>query len=349
MSRPTTSTSRSVFSVQALRQGSRHARLAAADELVELAAASGFLYLSDHGVDPNLIDEAYEQASTYFARTDEQKLIDYIGAGSAHRGYVPVSEQGLYADEGPRLYEAFDVGVAKALTVDDELNPLLGENTWPDQNGFEVVITRYIQEMRRLADVITDGFEIGLGVERHTFRRHMSNPVSQLRLLHYLPNSWSDRTPVNMGAHTDYELFTIVHSDREGLQILDQFETWIDVPPVDGMFAFNIGDMFEAWTGGLLRATPHRVGNNGVERYSFAFFAATDFDTVIAPVPVPRFPDVQTRIPPTVPANISSNNYYGISPIYGSGLSADSCRCSIPKRLSPTTRIRSSLEFTEAV
>ena len=58
---------------------------------------------------------------------------------------------------------------------------------------------------------------------------------------------------------------------------------WIDVTPIRGSFAVNIGDVLEAWTEHMasqkegakkLRATPHRVFNKSNERnrLSMAFF-----------------------------------------------------------------------------
>ncbi|MGI9317332.1 MAG: 2OG-Fe(II) oxygenase family protein, partial [bacterium] len=119
--------------------------------------------------------------------------------------------------------------------------------------------------------------------------------------LHYLEN---DRTPsssdVNMGAHTDYECFTILHSQTPSLQVLDLDSNWVDAPPIDNTFYFNIGDMMEAWSGGLLVATPHRVVNQGEERFSVPFFAATNYDTIVAPVDCPKFRNKQKQYEPVL-------------------------------------------------
>ncbi len=279
-----------IFEVGSLLDGHLRSRQRAADRFLEMASGNGFLYLADHGVADDLIDAVYAHAAAYFARDEDHKLNEYIGLGDSHRGYVPVSERGLYDDEtGPRLYEAFDIGVGRELTAVDRLNPLLGPNRWPDQIGFQCTISRYVHRMLKLTEVLTLGIELALGLPFGTFHQHMSNPVSQLRLLHYLPNEQHRQSPVNMGAHTDYELFTILHSRNPGLQIMDVEDRWRNAPPIAGTFYFNIGDMFEGWTGGLVTATAHRVRNRGSERYSLPFFAATDYGTVVAPVVSPRF------------------------------------------------------------
>ena len=56
---------------------------------------------------------------------------------------------------------------------------------------------------------------------------------------------------------------------------------WIDATPVPGSFVVNLGDAIEHNTGGLLRATPHRVAqrtNATSSRYSFPFFYDPSFD-----------------------------------------------------------------------
>jgi isopenicillin N synthase-like dioxygenase len=129
----------------------------------------------------------------------------------------------------------------------------------------------------------------------------MTKPVSQLRLLHYLANERPESAcDVNMGAHTDYECFTILHSRDPALQVLDLHENWVDAPPIDNTFYFNIGDMLEAWTGGLLVATAHRVSNRGNERFSMPYFQATNFDTVVSPVHCPKYADRQKDYAPVV-------------------------------------------------
>ena len=88
-----------------------------------------------------------------------------------------------------------------------------------------------------------------------------------------------------MGAHTDYECLTLLHTRNEGLQVMTQDDTWIDVPADPKVLVVNIGDMLEAWTGGLLRSTPHRVLNLRPERFSMPYFVAANHDAVIAPFP----------------------------------------------------------------
>jgi isopenicillin N synthase-like dioxygenase len=88
-----------------------------------------------------------------------------------------------------------------------------------------------------------------------------------------------------MGAHTDYECLTLLHTRNKGLQVMTQDDRWIDVPVDPKVLVVNIGDMMEAWSNGLLRSTPHRVLNHSPERFSLPYFVAVNYDTMIEPFP----------------------------------------------------------------
>ena len=49
------------------------------------------------------------------------------------------------------------------------------------------------------------------------------------------------------GAHSDYGMLTLLKTDQHpGLQIWSKGH-FVDVPPRDGMFIVNLGDMLERW------------------------------------------------------------------------------------------------------
>ena len=80
-----------------------------------------------------------------------------------------------------------------------------------------------------------------------------------------------------MGEHTDYGYLTILFQDEQGgLQVRDvHTNEWLDVAPIPGTFVVNLGDALEHFTGGLYRATPHRVVQRSqatTARLSFPYF-----------------------------------------------------------------------------
>lgn len=277
-----------LIDVGALRSGSARDVLRVANQIGAAARDIGFFRIRNHGVSLELINETYRAAERFFAQSDAEKQRYYIGRSRNHRGYVPFTEKGDYADEVHRNYEAFDLGLDLPETDPDFLagNLVLGPNVWPELAGFKVAVSRYYSEVAQLGQLICGALEMFLGLPKGLMTDQMTKPISQLRLLHYVrPEVAKDHGSVNMGAHTDYECLTLLHTRNAGLQVMTQADHWIDVPVDHAAYVVNIGDMLEAWTNGILRSTPHRVVNRSRERFSMPYFVAANHDTVIRPFP----------------------------------------------------------------
>nr|WP_240705295.1 2OG-Fe(II) oxygenase family protein [Pacificoceanicola onchidii] len=239
-----------------------------------------------HGIDLSLVERTYQMAERFFALPESIKRQYYIGLSSNHRGYVPFTEKGDYPDEVSRNYEAFDLGLDLPHDDPDYLagNRLLGPNVWPDIAGFQRTISAYYEQIAALGRMISATLELHLGLRPGAITEQMTKPISQLRLLHYVrQNDGIDAKSVNMGAHTDYECLTLLHTRNAGLQVMTVEDNWIDVPVDHRVYVVNIGDMLEAWTNGQLRSTPHRVLNLLPERFSMPYFVAANHDTMIRP------------------------------------------------------------------
>jgi isopenicillin N synthase-like dioxygenase len=129
---------------------------------------------------------------------------------------------------------------------------------------------------------------LALGLEENYFESMVTCPPAKLRLIHYPFNKEVLDRP-GIGAHTDYECFTMLLPDQPGLEVLNDDGEWIDAPPVqiddEEAFVINIGDMLEVLTAGKFVATSHRVRKVAHERYSFPLFFACDYDTLVKPLP----------------------------------------------------------------
>jgi len=161
---------------------------------------------------------------------------------------------------------------------------MLGPNQWSELSGFKEVVKSYYDDAIALSHVLFRGFALALGLSEDTFDSIVTNPPSQLRLIHYPYNSKLVDNRPGIGAHTDYECFTILLPTAPGLEVLNGAGKWIDVPMIDGAFVINIGDMLEILSNGHFVATSHRVRKVAEERYSFPLFCACDYDTIISPL-----------------------------------------------------------------
>ena len=256
-------------------------RRAVAAEMGAAARNVGFLYVSGHGLDEALFEDVLAAAKAFFAQPIDRKMASYIGRSVNHSGYVPEGEEVFPGGTIDRK-EAYDLNLD--LPDAGAGSPMLGPNLWPDQAGFREAASAYYSAVSDLAQQLFRGFALALDLPEDHFEPHRRQPPSQLRMIHY-PFDPTVQDREGIGAHTDYEFFTILRGTAPGLEVLNGAGQWIDAPPLPGAYVINIGDMLEAWTNGTFTATTHRVRKVAQERYSFPFFATCDYQTVVEPDP----------------------------------------------------------------
>jgi isopenicillin N synthase-like dioxygenase len=285
MSGTTSFTSVPIVDISGLHSPDRAERDRVAGELGKAASEVGFLYVSGAGVDDTLFERMLAATKEFFALPLEVKMRSYIGLSRCHRGYVPSGEEGL-ATGMPELKEAFDTALDLPADDPDYLagNPMLGPNTWPELPGFAEAVTAYYRAVLDVGHRLLWAFAVALGEDPDTFSKHATKTPSQLRLIHY-PYNPDAVDGEGIGAHTDYECFTLLKPTAPGLEVMNGEGEWIDVPPVPGTFVVNIGDMLELWTNGAYVATSHRVRKVKEERYSFPLFFNVDYHTEVKPLP----------------------------------------------------------------
>lgn len=278
-------TSIPLVDISGLRSADAAERAGVARALGEAARSVGFIYVTGHGIAQDKFDGLLAMAKTFFALPIEEKLKVYIGNSTNHRGYVPQGEEVFYGATKD-LKEAYDLSID--LPADDPEyragNPLVGPNQWPDIPGFKTAVQGYYAETFELGRLLLRGFAEAMGEAPDRFEAQLTRPPSQLRMIHY-PFNPDAKDVVGIGAHTDYELFTLLHATSPGLEVLNGAGVWIDAPPVPRAYVVNVGDMLEILTNGAFIATSHRVRKVSEERYSFPLFFTLNYDTRIEPLP----------------------------------------------------------------
>ncbi|MDO8412121.1 MAG: 2-oxoglutarate and iron-dependent oxygenase domain-containing protein [Phenylobacterium sp.] len=270
-----------VIDIAGLSSADVAVRRAVADQMGAAAREVGFLYVSGHGLDERLFENVLAAAKAFFAQPMDAKMASYIGRSENHSGYVPEGEEVFPGGTIDRK-EAYDLNLDLPGAAAEA--PMLGANLWPAQPGFREAASAYYAAVSELAQRLFRGFALALDLPEDHFEPHRQRPPSQLRMIHY-PYDPAAEDREGIGAHTDYEFFTVLRGTAPGLEVRNGAGQWIDAPPRPGCYVINIGDMLEAWTNGVFTATSHRVRKVAEERYSFPFFATCDFDTVVEPDP----------------------------------------------------------------
>lgn len=298
-----------------LHSEDREARLRVAERIGAACETVGFLYVKGHRVPDAAVQGTYAAMADFFARPEEEKLRYDIHARARHRGYVPFG--GLNADPhepGTDLQEAYEIGLE--LPESDPHyragNMMHGPNIWPETpSDFGAVVYDYFEHVHALGRTLFRGFALALDLPEDWFEDKIRKPMTQLRAIHYPPQEPLVRNPkeIGIGAHSDYECFTILAASTPGLQVVNRAGQWIDAPPIEGTFIINIGDMMERWTNGRFVSTVHRVINaTGAERYSLAFFFGADYETVVECLPSCCGPDNPPRYPPVKAGDWTAEN-----------------------------------------
>jgi len=267
-----------------IRTGQGKAQMA--QDIHTALANIGFMYVTGHGIDPALIQRAFDVTEAFFDLPQPTKDALHIeNSGVALHGYTPHFGENTDPTRTRDLKEIFDLGRPAA---DGQTRPFFGPTPWPkDLPEMREVMDTYHAAMLTLAHHLMRGIALSLGLEENYFEPMMREPIGIQRLLHYPPqDKVEDDRLIGIGAHTDYGCLTILAQDNVGgLQVMHRDGHWVDAPSVPNTFIINIGDMLQQLTNDTYLANLHRVINvSGRERYSIPCFFDVDYDTEFAPL-----------------------------------------------------------------
>ncbi|KTE21357.1 flavonol synthase [Sphingopyxis sp. H050] len=236
----------------------------------------GFAMITDHGIDPDLIDEAWTKAKDFFALPEEVKRTYHIPGGGGARGYTPFGTEIAKGAKEVDLKEFWHVG--RDLPAGHRLAAQQPNNVWPAEvEGFRAVYDKLFAEFDRVGGQLLAGIARYLGLAPDFFDDTVKDGNSVMRLLHYPPVE-APAKGIRAEAHEDINTITLLLGAEEaGLEILDKDGSWLPVSPPPGAMAVNVGDMLQRLTNNKLPSTTHRVrnpdeGRASVARYSMPFF-----------------------------------------------------------------------------
>jgi isopenicillin N synthase-like dioxygenase len=306
---------------------SRHA---AAQAIREACLTTGFFQISNHGITTSATEGILAQAERFFHRlTPAQKDELHVRHSPLFRGFEPGDYTYVNPDDNsrssnpaeksvtskPESKQGFNFGYEPSLDSTggdgkyvelDGSPPSAGKtNVWPreeDLPGFRDGVAEYYGQILKLARHLFKLFALSLGLEESYFDNLTTHPGGIGRLLYYPPSTQkaSDvegegEGKVGLGAHTDYECFTLLLSDSNpGLEILfppsaltDNKPLWRPCPIRPGTLTVNVADFLMRWTNSLYKSTVHRVVSKpgAPARYSVPFFFSINYDAQVEALP----------------------------------------------------------------
>lgn len=281
-------------SLASFETGSESEKRRIAADVDRICRAIGFLVITDHGVDRQVIERAWDAAREFFAQPLEEKLAARDAEPGSPRGYsAPQSESlaaSLKIETPPDLKESFSSGPAAPPDLDagvEDYDFFFGPNVWPTKPAiFERAWRDYYAAMEDLGARIMRLFAAALALDEQYFVPFHTAHLAALRGLSYPPQEdpvLPGQRPA--GEHSDYGSVTILKPDPDvpGLEVRLPSGEWQAAPVITDGFLVNIGDMLANWTNDRWVSTLHRVvPNDGDQRrQSIAFFLTPNYDAEI--------------------------------------------------------------------
>ncbi len=268
--------------------------------IIDAANSIGVLLI--HGPSPHVATARAERAAVLapFGLSEAQQRVLWRNA------YDP-EHPNIYRGWNPRTTEStaeiYDMGRDLFGPIGDTTDdPLLGATPFPDAAllpGWREAAARWYLSMELLGAALMRSIARGLGLREDHFAEAFEHGISTLRLLRYeqpgrpardtddAADAVADAAGMpRRGEHVDSGFVTLLcQHDVGGLEVKLRDGSWLPVEPDDGRVVVNFGGVLERWTGGRIRATPHRVISHAPIRHSIPFFYEPRADAVIEPIP----------------------------------------------------------------
>ena len=229
--------------------------------LIRGLSTIGFVYLSEHGIDPCLFEAAHRRTVEFFENTPEEEKQRFLAQrhGSVNQGYFPFKKTtGIHPDlvEG-WVFATRAFNLADRPDVDETL-----VDFWPSLDD-ERFFRRLYTALEPLALPLMQSILRHFDCPTDLYDKKLENPLCAIRLNHYPALSQDDERlgAARLLGHEDVTLFTLLPaSPVEGLQVLNhQTGRWIRLIPPAGTIILNAGDYLQRITNDTLRSSTHRV------------------------------------------------------------------------------------------
>ena len=270
----------------------------------------GFVGITGHGLDDDLIERAYACFREFFALPEKVKCRYHQAGGGGKRGYTGFGVEQARDHDVPDLKEFWHVG--REIEGDNPHPDILLPNVWPEEvPGFREASLALYGALDNLGQRMLSAIALDLELPADWFSSRVNRGNSILRPIHYPPIRDAVPGAVRAARHEDINLITLLIGSREqGLEVLNKRGAWVPVTTLPGTIIVNVGDMLQRLTNHVYSSTTHQVVNPPGDaarkpRYSIPFFLHPNPDFVIETLPQ----CIGENNPDRYPEPISSDEY----------------------------------------
>lgn len=261
-------------------QGTAEQRKQFSEDIGKAFNDTGFVTITNHGMDKATIDELYKEVQAFFDLPEATKLKYERPELAGQRGYTSRGKEKAKDAKKPDLKEFWQR--AQTIIDDEELARDFAPNVDVEElPRFNAVTAEVYRRLEYAGRQVLKAIAVYLDLEEDYFEKYVVNGNSILRAIHYFPIANPDEVDpeaVRAGAHEDINLITLlIGASADGLEVLTRAGNWFPVKAHGEDVVVNVGDMLQRLTNNKLKSTTHRVVNPPkalmkTSRYSVPFF-----------------------------------------------------------------------------
>ncbi|MEL6975628.1 MAG: 2-oxoglutarate and iron-dependent oxygenase domain-containing protein [Bacteroidota bacterium] len=237
----------------------------------------GFVALRGHFLEPDLVENLYEQIKAFFQLPQDTKDKYEIEGIGGQRGYTSFGKEHAKGRKEGDLKEFWHFG--QYVESNDALKAEYPDNvSVAELPEFDTVGKETFQMLEKTARYVLRALALHLELKEDYFDIWITNGNSILRPIHYPPITEEPKNAVRAAAHGDINLITLLMGAHgKGLQVKNHEGEWIDAIAAPDELMINVGDMLSRLSNNKLKSTIHQVVNPpkelwGTSRYSIPFF-----------------------------------------------------------------------------
>ncbi|MCL7025196.1 hypothetical protein MKW94_004875 [Papaver nudicaule] len=221
-----------VIDLGGIKEGDdRHCKIII-DQVISACENFGFFQVVNHGVPKNIMDGMIEKVRMFHEQPNEVRSAFYKRNLASKSSYV--SNFDLFKAPTANWRDTYYCSMAPTPPKPEDIPTILRDT-----------IKEYSDYMGKLGLKLFELISEGLGLKRNHLK-DMECAKGWALLCHYYPECPQPELTIGISKHSDADFLTILLQDNHvsSLQILHKNQ-WVDVPPVDGAFIVNVGDLLQ--------------------------------------------------------------------------------------------------------